>query len=41
MIDAMITRDGTLKWILCELREPPCHIIDEQSSDNFSGQHVG
>jgi hypothetical protein len=41
MIDAMITRDGTSTWILWELRQPPCHIIDEPSSDNFAGQHVG
>jgi hypothetical protein len=41
MINAKITRDGTLTWILCELRQPPCHIICEQSSDSFAGQHVG
>lgn len=38
---AMInTRDGRLTWILWELRQTPCHIIDEQSSDCFAEQHV-
>lgn len=35
MIDAMITitRDGTSTWILWELRQPPCHLLDNMSGE--------
>jgi len=27
VIDATITRDGTLTWIVWELGQPPCHTV--------------